>query len=261
MTNTRVDYCYADPAGNITVLVETPFPPETYPDIAARLLSAEPSAEQVGFIENLSSESVSLRMAGGEFCGNAAFSAASLAAMKSGADEGTFSVDFYGLDHPLSASLKRISEQSFAGKIGMPFPEEISRKLFSFQGTDMFLPVVRFPGISHIICTDPLDPAFVEAALKQWCTELESPAAGIMQLDQKRRSLTPLVYVPGADTLCWERSCASGTCAAAVWLSSLSGQYGTYSFTEPGGELGAETGSGFVNLLDSVTLSVRSTEI
>ncbi len=261
MNKTRVDYCYADPAGNITILVETPFPVSDYPETASRLLSAEPSAEQVGFIEGISRSGISLRMAGGEFCGNAAFSAAALAAMKAGADEGAFSVDFFGVDKPLSSSIKRISEGSYAGKIGMPLPEEISGRQFRFQGTDMFLPVVRFPGISHIICAEILDPAFAEAALKQWCSVLGAPAAGIMQLDQEKMSLVPLVYVPAADTLFWERSCASGTCAAAVWLSASTGSYGTYSFIEPGGELGAETGSDFINLLDSVTLSVRSAEI
>ena len=261
MNKTRVDYCYADPAGNITILVETSFPVSAYPEIAARLLSAEPSAEQVSFIEGISRSGVSLRMAGGEFCGNAAFSAAALAAMKAGAGEGTFSVDFHGVDDSLSASIKRISEQGFAGKIGMPLPEEISGRQFRFQETAMTLPVVRFPGITHILCPFPMEASFAEAALKQWCAELKAPAAGIMLLDEARMSLTPLVYVPAADTLFWERSCASGTCAAAAWLSASTGRYGIYNFIEPGGELGAETGSNFVNLLDSVTLSVRAAEI
>ena len=54
MKKTRAEYCYADPAGNITILVETVFPAADYPEIASRLLDAEPDAEQVGFIEGLS---------------------------------------------------------------------------------------------------------------------------------------------------------------------------------------------------------------
>ena len=81
MNNTRIDYCYADPAGNITILVETALPVSDYPEVASHLLSLEPAAEQVGFIERVSGAGISMRMAGGEFCGNAAFSAAALAAI------------------------------------------------------------------------------------------------------------------------------------------------------------------------------------
>ena len=186
MSSTRIDYCYADPAGNITILAETSFLVSDYPEIASRLLSAEPAAEQVGFIERVTRSGVSMRMAGGEFCGNAAFSAAALAADRSDADEGIFTVDFYGIDHPLPASIKRISGHAFTGRIEMPQPEELSRKRLCFEGTEMLLPVVRLPGIAHIICTGPLDRAFAEAALKRWCVELEAPAAGIMLLDVSR---------------------------------------------------------------------------
>ena len=261
MSSTRIDYCYADPAGNITILVESAFNMSDYSRIASRLLTAEPSAEQVGFIEDISASAVSLRMAGGEFCGNAAFSSAALAAMKAGADEAVVSVDFRGVDRSLKASVKRSQGNCFSGKIDMPLPEMITERQLSFQGTDMILPVVSFPGIAHIICTAPLEKSFAEAALKQWCAELEAPAAGIMLLDEEKMSLTPLVYVPEPETLFWESSCASGTCAAAAWLSSRSGAYGAFSFSEPGGTLGAETGQGRISLINSVSLSFRSAEI
>lgn len=258
MKKTRVDYVYADPAGNITLLVETPCPADAYPQIAAKLLAAEPDAEQVGFVESVSPQGVTLHMAGGEFCGNAAFSGAALAAWKAGTDEGLFSVDFFGLDRPLSASVKRIAENRFSGEIEIPSPEELSQRELRFRDTVLRLPVVRFPGIAHILCPVPLDASFAESSLKQWCAELEAPAAGIMLLDEERMSLVPLVYVPAADTLFWERSCASGTCAAAAWLSSRSGMHGVFRFSEPGGTLGAETGPGSLKLLDSVELSFRS---
>ena len=261
MSSTRIGYCYADPAGNITILVETPFPTSDHADVASFLLSLEPAAEQVGFIESVAGSGISMCMAGGEFCGNAAFSAAALAAFKNGTDEGIISVDFSGIDHLLSASIRRVSERSFTGKIEMPYPEEFRPKQLRFQEKEMLLPVVRFPGITHIICPELVDRAFAEAALKQWCFELAAPAAGIMFLDQEKMSLTPLVYVSSPETLIWESSCASGTCAAAVWLSSSTGQYGTYSFSEPGGTLGAETGRDSVSLINSVDLSFRSADI
>ena len=260
MNNTRIDYCYADPAGNITILVETALPVSDHPEVASRLLSLEPAAEQVGFIERVSGAGISMRMAGGEFCGNAAFSAAALAVCKNGTEDEIISVDFSGIDHPLSASIRRVSKHSFTGKIEMPFPEEISLKHLRFQEKEFLLPVVRFPGITHIICIKPVERTFAETALKQWCAELESPAAGIMLLDQETMSLAPLVYVSSPETLFWESSCASGTCAAAVWLSSSTRIFGTYSFSEPGGTLGAETGRDSVRLIDSVDLSFRSAD-
>ncbi|MCR4606641.1 MAG: hypothetical protein K5771_02810 [Oscillospiraceae bacterium] len=261
MSKTRIDYCYANPAGNITILVETAFNVADYPQIASKLLSAEPEAEQVGFIEGVSTSDVSLRMAGGEFCGNAAFSSAAFAAMKSGADKAVISVDFRGIDRSLTASVKRTSDKCFRGTIDMPLPEEISEQRLNFNETEVILPVVRFPGIAHIICTSPLEKGFAEAALKQWCAELGTSAAGIMLLDKNNKTLTPLVYVPDPETLFWESSCASGTCAAAAWLSSRSGTYGTYSFAEPGGTLGAETEKNSIRLINSVTLSIRTSEI
>ena len=63
----------ADPAGNITLLVTTPVPPQDYPAVAARLLSIrELDAEQVGFLVPPQGEgALRLEMMGGEFCVNA----------------------------------------------------------------------------------------------------------------------------------------------------------------------------------------------
>ncbi len=51
--------------------------------------------------------------------------------------------------------------------------------------------------------------------------------------------MTPLVYVPGAGTLCWENSCASGTTAAAAWLARDSAEPFSVSLRQPGGVLEA----------------------
>jgi diaminopimelate epimerase len=49
--------------------------------------------------------------------------------------------------------------------------------------------------------------------------------------------LTPLVYVPRANTCFWEHSCASGTSAAAMYLAHLLNSRIDASFEEPGGIL------------------------
>ena len=75
----KIDYCVFNPTNNITVLVETPVMPEQYSIIAENIMKIEPTAQQVGFVNDHS-----LYMAGGEFCGNASISAAALCYMRNG---------------------------------------------------------------------------------------------------------------------------------------------------------------------------------
>ncbi|MCQ2558908.1 MAG: hypothetical protein MJ135_07300, partial [Oscillospiraceae bacterium] len=68
----EIRYCVFDPNGNITILVETAVAPALQAGIAAQLLAQEPLAEQVGFLSpGGAGYDISLRMAGGAFCGNA----------------------------------------------------------------------------------------------------------------------------------------------------------------------------------------------
>jgi diaminopimelate epimerase len=83
--NTReIKYCIFDPTGNITALVETGVEEARQPEVASLIMSRHPDVEQIGFVcfsEQNGDADVSLRMAGGEFCGNATMSAAALFAL------------------------------------------------------------------------------------------------------------------------------------------------------------------------------------
>ena len=83
----RIKYSILDPTGNITALVESYVEMERQPETAAFLMQLHPEVEQVGFVdfdlsrgENGQEDGVyaKLRMAGGEFCGNASMCAAAL---------------------------------------------------------------------------------------------------------------------------------------------------------------------------------------
>ena len=77
-----------------------------------------------------------------------------------------------------------------------------------------------------------------------------------MLLDEASGRLDPLVYVPQADTLFWERSCASGTAAVGAWA----GPGTALSLKEPGGVLTVRTASdGTVTLEGTVRLSEQRT--
>jgi diaminopimelate epimerase len=104
-----IRYYIFDPTGNITALVETEVPVDRQPEIAAQIMQKHPEVEQVGYVcyEDASvsdvseavkdnsdrqgssavtckdcSAQVSMRMAGGEFCGNATMCAAAWYALK-----------------------------------------------------------------------------------------------------------------------------------------------------------------------------------
>ena len=79
-------YCILDPTGNITALAESPVAHGDQPAAAEAIMRRHPEVEQVGFVRfgadaagGLAGE---LRMAGGEFCGNASMSAAALFLMR-----------------------------------------------------------------------------------------------------------------------------------------------------------------------------------
>ena len=83
----------------------------------------------------------------------------------------------------------------------------------------LFLPVVRFPGIAHVIVKeDKMDPAAAKAVIPRWCRQLKTDALGILLTNQDLNRIRPLVYVRQTDSGVWERGCGSGTAAIALRL-------------------------------------------
>jgi len=229
-----VDYALLDPTGNITLLVETPVLTAAQPPVARKLMELEPGTEQVGFVSPGSDGEIRLRMAGGEFCGNASMSAAALHLRRTGQREGPVSVRVAGTDKPVTVSLTALSDDAWRGTVTMPQPLSVTEA--ELPGGHC-LPVVRFPGIAHVIYEYALSRDDAEALARNWCRYLGAEAVGLMLLDRAKDTLTPLVYVPAAGTLFWETSCASGTTAVGAWLAAASGQPVTLSLTQPGGTL------------------------
>ena len=91
--------------------------------------------------------------------------------------------------------------------------------------------------ISSTILEQEIPEKEAEALAKRWCAHLKADALGLMFLNRKEGRLSPLVYVPAADTLFWESSCGSGTSAVGAWLALASGKPVTVSLKQPGGVL------------------------
>lgn len=283
----KVIYDVLDPTGNITILVRTPVPEADQPDVAAHLMELEPETEQVGFLssERKSSQNkdkasdsdcdIYLRMAGGEFCGNASMCAAVIAAMESEQSSRKVNLRVSGASGIVRAEVARRPDGDWTGTVDMPKPASIEEVSLPEAGT---VPIVRFEGISHVILLQQIPRDKAPALALVWCKALEADAVGLLFLDQEKSTMTPLVYVPAAQTLCWEKSCASGTTAVCAWLAALkaaphipsldrsaSNEHAPCSIClfQPGGELQADADKdGAIRLTGRVKLLKRAeTEI
>lgn len=253
----NVRYAFLDPTGNRTLLVETATPVPEQPALAARLMALEPSAEQVGFL-TVREDGTYLRMAGGEFCGNAVMCAAALLALDGALSPGgTVRIRVSGAAEPVPVTVAPLPDGSLRGRVSMPRPISVGVEPFP-DGIPH--PVVRFEGIAHVILEDPLSRAEAESLAPVWCRRLAADALGLMLLDREAGTLTPLVYVPAAGTLCWENSCASGTTAVGAFLAAERGATSCV-LRQPGGTLQAEvTPAGELFLTGSVRL-LRRTQV
>jgi len=254
----KIDYVFLDPTKNMTILVETPVPVASQPLCAARLMELEPSAEQVGFLSAGDERcDLRLRMAGGEFCGNAAMSAGTLYCVRKGLTRCRVRVS--GAAAPVTVEIAPLADGSFAGTVEMPRPLSVGTVTLPLAEGTAELPLVRFGGIAHLVTERHFDKPQAEEYVRRWCTILQEDALGLMELEPEAGRMTPLVYVPGADTLFWENSCASGTTAAGCCLAWQKGMEITAELRQPGGVLGVTAAPGKPPLLrGNVRISHRN---
>ncbi len=281
-----LSYSILDPTGNITALVETPVPVSEQPSMAAAIMRRHPEVEQTGFIQfhrdPAAAVHADLRMAGGEFCGNACLCAAALCDMRgvltdSSVDAAAPEPDrgdllredllredlprsrrvvrlqVSGAAQPVEVHLRRKKDGSYATAVKMPPAAAVEECSLTFEGLSAPVPLVRMEGISHLILRPDCpfyqlirDRSAAERAIRDWCGALSVEGLGLMFLEQTETglSLTPLVYIPGSDTVFWENSCASGTSAAGMFLAAESGASTDVTFQEPGGCLSVQSHPG-----------------
>ncbi|MBR3313664.1 MAG: hypothetical protein IKG18_05955 [Atopobiaceae bacterium] len=240
-----IRYKIYDPTGNITALVETPVDVARQPDVAARIMAVHPQVEQVGYVRE-SDALPELRMAGGEFCGNATMCAAAWYARRIGLDCGQVTLSVSGAGEPVEVRLEEMADQGYAATVRMPRALVIETRELSFEGRHDAVPLVCMEGISHIVVER--GSAFwelrnlrneAEQAVRSWCESLGVDGLGLMFVDGEgeRRSVVPLVYVPASATVFWENSCASGSAAVAMYVAVAKDAACTLHLEEPGGML------------------------
>lgn len=280
--NERLRYGIFDPTGNVTALVASAVEPARQPDVAASIMGRHPEVEQVGFLRQTTPApdastgepaALELRMAGGEFCGNATMSAAAWCLLHGLAPSATVAATgapiasdapaqqtvllrVSGASAPVEVRLRQVGDDAFDACVRMPAALGIDAPILSFDGTSERCPVVRMEGISHAII-EPTSvffalrdqPRRAERAVRAWCAELAAEGLGLMFVEPASEpdadgragepsvGLTPLVFIPAGDTIFWEHSCASGSAAVGMLRAARSGARTALSLREPGGIL------------------------
>lgn len=249
------DYVLADPTGNITVLITSPYTPETRSKMIQDAFAKEPDCEQVGFVMPCEGKRIRLEMMAYEFCGNATLSSAALLCQWQGLPAGSediITVDSSGAGKPVDVRILRLPDLEengrimpvYQGTLSMPIPV-----VSSFRG----YPLVHFEGISHLLVPESsfTDEA-AEKAIREFASELGVSALGMMlisgEVDQlfasDEISIRPLVYVPGSDTLFWETGCATGSTATGFYRSHISDDNVSTQIKQPGGIIRVDVSGG-----------------
>ncbi len=250
-------YMIMDPTGNITALVESCVEISRQPFIAGKIMEKHPEVEQVGFVDLSGSleDSVQarLRMAGGEFCGNASMCTAVLYAERnvpSHADELEICLAVSGADEPVAVKLKKPADGVTEAGVKMPRAHQVQTQTLRFQNIEAEIPLVSMQGISHLIIEESSpfsflkqDHAAAEEAVRNWCSALSAGGLGLMFLSGKapELNLVPLVYIPESGTVFWENSCGSGSSACGMYLAEKEKKDVSLTIHQPGGVLHVES--------------------
>ena len=230
-----VNYVLLDPTGNLTCLVLDRVPEEERPRVTARLMAC---CEQVGYLTAPADPRAraGLRMMGGEFCGNASMATAVYLASRAGQREARMLLEVSGAESLVECEAKRTPE-GWQGRVEMPLPRGMES--IRLEGRD--LTAVHFPGMTHLILAESGMPRpDAEALMRAAAAELDAPAIGLLQWEEKAGGMTPLVFVRESSTLVWETACGSGSCAIACWKAARAGHSVRVRVAQPGGTLLAE---------------------
>ena len=241
----KIDYIKLSPTGNITLLATSPVPRALHSEMAKALL-ARVGGEQVGYVEPATAPGAlcRLQMMGGEFCGNATMSLGALVARTRGLADGAameMALEVSGSDAPVPCRMLR-SGDGWTGTVRMPLPPRIWTFDCALSGRRLAVPLVAFPGISHLILPAALSPdeARLRRLLPEWNREIGADALGALVWDPIHTSIDPLVYVPSAGTLVREHGCGSGSAATGCWLAEAAGRSLEIALRQPGGTITVE---------------------
>ena len=256
----KINYIVMDPTGNITALVTSCVEISRQPFIAGKIMEQHPEVEQVGFVD-LSGTiddpvQTKLRMAGGEFCGNASMCTAVLFAERNqivSHEEIEIRLEVSGAEDIVSVRLSNDKNGLAEASVQMPKALSCQTEEFEYQELTATLPLVQMQGISHLIIEENSPFSFLknekkaaESAVRKWCGELSAGGLGLMFFsgENSELMLTPFVYIPESGTVFWENSCGSGSSACGIYLAEKTKKDVSLAIRQPGGVLHVESAYG-----------------
>lgn len=235
----EVSFVKISPTQNVTILVTSPVPRERQGAVAARLLAWDSvCGEQVGFLEECGAQP-RLQMMGGEFCGNATMSLGAYLAWRGGLPDGGCEerqIEVSGADAPVPCRIERIGD-AYRGTVQMPLPESVCEVVLESDDGPRRLPLVRLPGIAHVVAPAAISRAEIERRIRGWNGVIGAEALGVLRFDEDAQTIEPIVYVPSTDSAVWERGCGSGTAALGCWLAHRESRPYRAPIRQPGGEI------------------------
>ncbi|TDL33154.1 diaminopimelate epimerase [Jeotgalibacillus sp. S-D1] len=240
----EVDFIKFNPTQNMTILITTNHPSESDQEIASKIMSYDNvNAEQVGFIKkpNGTEAEARLKMAGGEFCGNACMSLAAFIANEKGVKEkNEILLEASGTSSIISCHVER-NEDNFDCLLNMPLPETIEPRTIEYEGEEMEMTVVRYREFLHIVIeVDQFNERLrnkMEALARLLGLTPGASLIGILLYKSTTNEMAPLMYVPGLDSLIWERGCGSGTASIGAVLAWKKKGMITAAIKQPGGTM------------------------
>lgn len=228
----EVELIPVDPAQNHTLFVMTPVEPSLRPRVASALMARQdPPVEQVAFV-TADAPLPHMEMMGGEFCGNASRSFGMLVAKEKGLQAGKITVVVSGCTHPLEVEFDLNTNTAW---VEMPLHKALHR----LDVDGISVPVLEFEGLCHAVLDCDPDADLAQKVIRNIMSNISADAVGVIFLRQEPLYITPVVYVPATGSTVWERSCGSGSLAAALWLALCRPENGLqhYCFAQPGGML------------------------
>ncbi|MGC5775038.1 diaminopimelate epimerase [Paenibacillus pabuli] len=242
----EIDFIKFNPTQNMTVLVKTNHAAETYPHIAAQIMSYDNVyAEQVGFIGGaIQPEAAAhLEMAGGEFCGNACMALAAYIAFENEPESTDFTeivLEVSGTDQLIRCKVKQ-QQNGYFCQVTMPMPERIEQRTVKYEGMDMDMVIVRYREFIHIVIeVEAFDETMrkrAQALARLLGLTLGDKLIGILLYNSQSEELAPLIFVPQLDSLIWERGCGSGTASVGAYLAWSRQREIVQHIKQPGGAI------------------------
>lgn len=250
----KLHFVKINPVENMTIFVLDQLPRKDHITISNQLMDySNLHAEQVGFIESSKNHTdlIRLQMMGGEFCGNATRSLAAFMVhsqhpeIEKIGSKFMIPLEVSGIDEIINCEVEPLEKTNlYMSKIKMPVPLSINKIIIDDSGNKVKTIRVDLPGITHFIVNkDKInDKDKYYEIIKSVMAKEDYDAFGIMYYDYNKNFMEPLVYVRFTDSLFWERSCGSGSCALGCALAFLNKESLEKEIHQPGGLLKVSVG-------------------